>query len=138
MNKISGSVWKESLRTGIKLIDDEHQELSRLLERLQELPDSHISSEEFADRFNQLYKLWFEHYRTEEAVMRNVQMDKHIEDVHAEAHLKLSEIFVQVNFDCMNNSDLNAADIYSRIRVRLVEEMTIVDSSLREFANRPR
>ncbi|HSG22845.1 MAG TPA: hypothetical protein VLA64_07805, partial [Azonexus sp.] len=101
--------------------DDQHQELLRLLERLCDLPNTGIETEEFADRFIRLHNLWFQHFDTEEAEMRKMSMDCDLIESHAAEHSKPSELFVQVNFDCMNRLDLNAKDIYSRLRERIVD-----------------
>lgn len=136
MNKRSPPVWQESLRTGIQVIDEQHQELSRLLERLIDSPKTHITTEDFADRFTRLHNFWFHHFQTEETVMRKMRTDNAEMLMHAHEHEKLSELFVQVNFDCMNKLNLRAEDIYSKIRERIADEMTVVDKTIYANSNR--
>lgn len=78
--------WDDNLRTGIKIIDDQHRELLVMLNRLSRF---RCGKESFFEALEELYEFVDIHFKTEESYMVKLNYPEYVE--HKATHDELIE-----------------------------------------------
>jgi hemerythrin-like metal-binding protein len=127
-------VWKESMRIGMKLIDEQHEALLRWIEKLNVQPMAAIASRNFVDSLSAVKRLEMLHFETEEMFMQRIgfrpdQLVEHVDD-----HGRLLAQLVKVEFDVNSGVRKAAAEAYRTIKGEVLRHIAKYDMSLSKFA----
>lgn len=95
--------WNDNLKTGIAIIDDQHQELLVMLNRLGRF---RCGKESFFEALKDLQNYANEHFKTEEDYMAQAKYPKYEE--HKSSHHKLIEDLDLYNTKLNQTNDFNS------------------------------
>lgn len=129
----AGEIWRESFRIGMAAIDQQHIELSRLIERLNDDPDAAITTESFMDRFAAFRNLLSLHFDTEELFMRRSAMPAESIEQHVREHDRLLDAVTKVDFAAMSHARLTAADVYRRFKQEVQDHIAKYDVRMGDY-----
>jgi hemerythrin len=124
------SIWQESMRLGISLLDRQRQDIAGLIEEIDRRPEDHITSEYFLGKFSMLQVVISEYFVREEELIRELAMPPRLRTAHEAKHSAILEIFNNVYFDSLNGKPRNAHEIYQVIRLELARHFADDDCEL--------
>lgn len=118
-------------------IDDEHEQLLELVERLNRQSLAHLDLSRFLEEFSKLGLLITKHFDTEDAVIKSCGMP--IDDVaaHLKAHTEIIERYTQVNMLLMADRKHNLSDVAKMVKEWVIDHQLKYDDQIIQYA-RPR
>ncbi len=122
--------WTESMRTGMQLIDEQHEELLNWIGKLNDAPAAEITSQFFVDLISAVKRLETLHFETEEIFMQRagLPVDQMLE--HVQAHKMLLNQLVQVELDAGNGICKTAAEAQRAIKNAVLSHIAKYDMPL--------
>ncbi|MCK9381203.1 MAG: hypothetical protein M0P95_09070 [Sulfuritalea sp.] len=128
--------WQESMRIGMKLIDEQHEELLSWIGKLNDAPTAAITSKSFVDSISAVKKLETLHFETEEIFMQRLGLPHEQVQEHVNAHGELLKELVQVELDAGNGIRKTAAEVHRGIKDHVLSHIARHDMPLsRHIAN---
>jgi len=128
------SHWRESMRIGERLLDEQHIELANLIDHLNDDPTAPITAESFVTAISAVDKLTALHFETEEIFMQRVGYPLHLMEEHVKEHERLLRLFLQIDLDIMAGSSMAAADVYQKVDTEVINHILDYDSKLSDYA----
>ncbi|MCX7150021.1 MAG: hypothetical protein NTY05_11535 [Rhodocyclales bacterium] len=107
---------QESMQIGIKLIDEQHSELLKWIEKLNGQPTAEITSKSVADSISAVQRLETLHFETEEIFMQRIGLPPEQMAEHVAAHGRLLDQLAQVELDARNGICNTAAEAHRAIK----------------------
>jgi len=99
-------VWDHRYVTGETQVDNEHQELVRIINALIDLESKYASPETVTQVLDQLVNYAVVHFANEEALMAENQCDPRFVDRHVAVHRSFAEQVVRLRASSVDGSDL--------------------------------
>lgn len=128
-----------ALKTGNKLIDDEHAELFRALEKLLEAARSQpVDSATFSEIFSRIGLDLARHFDHEESLFIHSDLpDADVAD-HVSAHIRIVEQFSHLNIELMRGKQLMNDEVVLMAQRWILNHLISYDLKLRPFiADKP-
>ncbi len=123
-----------ALLTGNKLIDAEHAELFRALEKLLEIAKfQSVASEAFSEIFSRIGLDLARHIDHEESLFLGSDMPAANIDDHIRAHVRIMEEFSHLNMDLMQGKPIDNATVVLAARQWILNHVVRYDLKLRPF-----
>lgn len=121
--------WSDKLKTGLPVIDEQHQDLIVLLNRLGRL---RCGQESFLETFNELEDYSNIHFKTEEDLMVKTNYPKYKE--HKSSHDKLKQIIIDIKLEIKkNNIDDFGEKLYDFAQNWIINHYSTEDVELVEY-----
>jgi hemerythrin len=130
------SLWDDSLKIGVPVIDAQHRELAHLADRV--LQQSHISlsSESGVDFLTNMTRLLSLHFDTEELLMRRISFPEAEREAHFAMHTHILEQITSLSFDMTQGTkSANISDVALLLRAILIDHVVTFDRSLIPYLN---
>lgn len=128
-------VWNETLNTGVKAIDEQHQILVNMLNeasyRLTENSGRDVLEEIVHDLLS--YALY--HFDTEEALMFEKHYDQQARDAHVQEHRAFSQKIAHLQQDLRQSKLISREDLLSLLNDWLVDHIMKTDMQLGAYLN---
>ena len=127
------TAWQESMRIGMKLIDEQHGELLNWIEMLDDEPGAVITSRSFVESMSAVKRLETLHFETEEIFMQRAGVPLDRLAAHVNAHGKLISRLVRFELDATKGIRKSAASAHRAIKDEVLGHIVKYDMPLREF-----
>jgi hemerythrin-like metal-binding protein len=125
--------WTDKLSVGIKEIDEDHKEVLRLLNKLNDLLESYCNVEELRKSLNHLILFVAGHYRNEEYIMKMHDYSEY--NSHKTIHEEILEKLFNVYYS-NKIVDYGVADIIFEVIVGwLHDHITVHDLGIKKYLN---
>ena len=122
--------WQESMRIGMKLIDEQHKELLSWIEKLNDQPTAAITAKYFVDSMSAVKRLETLHFETEEMFMQRVGFSREQMLEHVNDHGRLLEELVRLEADAGNGVRKTTAEAYRTIKDEVLGHIVKYDMPL--------
>ena len=131
-------VWQESMRIGMKLIDEQHQELLIWIEKLNDEPTAAITAKPFVASMSAVKRLAALHFETEEMFMQRAGFPLDQMAQHVCEHARLLDLLVAAGLDGGAGLRRTAAEAYRTIADEVLGHIVKFDLPLRTLVTNPR
>lgn len=125
--------WDGSLALGLPAIDQQHQALVGILNKLMSNPHESLHSQDAVDNLSELTRLLDFHFASEEAYMRQLEMPEQEMAEHHRKHQEMMQQCVDLNLDSFRNRDLKVCDIAAKISQWAIDHVVEYDFKIREY-----
>ena len=130
--------WQESMRIGMQLIDEQHEELLNWIEKLNDEPTAAIGSKTFVDSLSAVKRLETLHFETEEIFMQRTGLPLEQMAEHVHAHRGLLGQLVQIELDAGNGIRQTVAEAHGAIKSKVLGHIAQYDMPLSAHGANPR
>ena len=127
------SIWKDSMRIGIPIFDEQRCDLAKIIELLDTDPNHPITDEFFLGRFSVLQVMLSEFFTREESLMVELGIPNEVRERLAAEHDEVLKLLNLVYFDSMNKSTRNAQEVYLSIRESVTKIMVEHGRELHQY-----
>jgi hemerythrin len=124
-----------SLLLGSPTIDQQHQGLFALLERLSGLPRNQDHADEVSDILGKLTKQLQHHFLTEETVMERLSMPNTLLRAHYAAHHRIVEELTQLHMDSMAGRQRPLETIIADVGKWVYQHIVEYDLEMKPYLN---
>ncbi len=114
------SSWHADLVLGHQTIDDHHQALVRVMDRLACYPAQHLNEEEVVNGLSELLSLFDMHFAVEEALMRSLMMPENEVIEHHNQNSAILESLADMLILAMTDRRKTINDIIDKLRNMVV------------------
>ena len=136
-SQVATSFWDASLETGIQIIDEQHRAIAELGDRLARDPRTALGSETGTSFLQTFYRLLAQHFDTEEALMRSLDMPEPLRHAHFQEHSRLLERVIALSISQIGeNGPKRVSDITRDLLHIIVEHVAHDDRQIAVFAGR--
>lgn len=126
-------LWDDALLIGEPAIDEQHQALAGLVQRLRERPDDDMRCERVTDILTAVGQLVALHFHTEELLIHRCRLPQAEVTAHLAAHNAMLDQINRINLSAMEGRNLRAAEIFDTLRTWVVDHVVMHDLSLRPY-----
>lgn len=127
--------WQCSYNLGLKLIDDQHKVLVRIINELDDLLSIDFSSEKLASLFSELIDYTKFHFSTEERLMKTRGYDSNQLIAHERQHQQFVEQVRSLNKESVNYTKEEAEWVLKYLTNWLINHILKVDRHLVDHLN---
>lgn len=125
--------WDDSYNLGLLPIDQEHQQLTALANRLHERPDANCHDETVVDILTAVGKFLVIHFQNEEAIMRQLGMPDELIAEHMRAHNYILDQYAELNIAAASGTTYRATDIFARLMDWIERHMLEYDMRIKDY-----
>ncbi len=127
------TIWDDALLLGIPVIDQQHQEIAKLVDKFLAGPDEALTSEagsEFLADFQRLLAL---HFTTEEVMMgRSASLNSGSVVEHKGEHTAILDQFANLIFDlAISKKDIHFSEILPMVETAVIDHIINFDLALK-------
>ena len=124
-------VWQDSMRIGMKLIDEQHKELLGWIEKLNDQPGASVTSKSFVRAISAVKRLEQLHFETEETFMKRAGVPLDQMAGHIREHSRLLDLLVEIVTDGDDGIRKTAAEAHRAIKDQVIGHIVRYDLPLR-------
>lgn len=129
-NQSATSFWSADLETGIPVIDEQHRAIAELGDRLVRDPRTALGSETGTSFLQTFYRLLAQHFETEEALMRSLDMPEALRHAHFQEHSRLLERVVALSINQIGESGPKTVADITRDLLHIIVEHVLKSDHL--------
>lgn len=130
-------LWQETMRIGMKLIDEQHEELLNWIGKLNHDPAAAITSKSFVDSISAVKRLQTLHFETEEIFMQRLGLPHEQVQEHVNAHGELLKQLARIELDADNGVRQTAAEAHRAIEDQVLSHIAKYDLPLGRYIASP-
>jgi len=123
--------WSEQYSVGVKILDEQHKNILRLLNRIQAHADAPSDSEEISELLTQMTNYANEHFRTEEDLMQ--MYDYPDFSSHRREHLLYWKKTAELAMDILHGKTAISLEMLSFLRQWWTHHVLKVDKKYKTF-----
>lgn len=127
--------WNSSFETGIKQIDDQHRELFRRIDKLELAIYKCRAIPELRSLLEYLESYVFEHFETEEELMRNINYPEYSAHVKEHSDFRNSIKKILTEYKGKGADSYLAINVNKQMRKWLEHHILIIDMKFIPFIN---
>lgn len=125
--------WDDSWAIGIPAIDEQHELLCVLANRLLDQPDAMAHDEHVVDILTDLGRFLIQHFHTEEALMRRIDnMPADELERHIQAHNRIIDQYASLNLAAAQRLH-TAQDVFRQVKEWVSDHFDSCDAKIRDF-----
>lgn len=128
-------IWNDSLAIGLPAIDEQHALLCSLANRLLDYPGRLARDEVIVDILTDLGKFLILHFRTEEAMMRQLGVPEDEYEQHVHAHNMIIEEYADLNMAASRGRQHTAAEVFSLVKQWVGDHLQNSDARIRNYVS---
>jgi hemerythrin-like metal-binding protein len=125
--------WKESLRIGLPVIDEQHRVLTELVDKLMAMPAAKVNSERASDVFSKIGRLLESHFETEESLMKHHGVPADWFEAHRQEHTRILSECADIDLQVMAGRILTVTDIFPLLREMIIDHGVQYDLDIRKY-----
>ena len=126
--------WNDSFMLGLPAIDEQHELLFKVANRLLDHPEAFGRDEKVVDILTDLGKFLILHFQTEEAMMRTLGVPNDEYEHHVKAHNFIIDEYAELNLAVAHGRRHTAVEIFTLVRTWLHDHFHGNDLRLRDYA----
>jgi hemerythrin len=126
-------IWSNSLAIGLPAIDEQHALLCSLANRLLDHPEALACDELVVDILTDLGKFLILHFKTEEAMMRQLGMPQDEYERHVRAHNVIIDEYAELNLAAVRGKHHTAAEIFSLVKQWVGDHLHTIDAKIKDY-----
>lgn len=127
---VVNSVWDESLRIGVHVIDEQHRAIATLIDRLLADSTAPADSERVTDALDELGRIIAVHFETEELLLKRAGVAGDAYNQHVREHNRILEDLVQLHLDIASGQLRTIADVQPMLLRWVIDHVLVEDRQL--------
>lgn len=125
--------WNDSFALGLPAIDEQHELLFKMANRLLDHSEAFGHDEKVVDILTDLGGFFILHFQTEEEMMRKLGVPSDEYERHVKAHNLIIDEYAELNLAVACGRHHTAADIFELVRTWLHDHLHSNDLPLRDY-----
>lgn len=126
----------EHCQLGAPTIDQQHQALFVSFRKLAAAGDTAFPEVVISDALSDLTKQIFEHFRTEEAFMRELGVPDDLYHAHRAAHISIMEEVAHIHLDTMHGKKPSLSEVIATVANWVQQHLVDFDLALKPYISR--
>lgn len=125
--------WNDSFTLSLAAIDEQHELLFKMANRLLDHPEALGRDEKVVDILTDLGRFLILHFQTEEGMMRKLGVPSDEYERHVKAHNLIIDEYAELNLAVARGRHHTAAEIFAMVRTWLHDHLHSNDLPLRDY-----
>lgn len=123
-------------RVGVQGVDDQHQEIAKMIDALSVLDTTEVNSESISEAMSAIGKLMREHFDAEEKVLVQVGAPADAVEAHKNDHTRLLDEYVGLIMNALDGRPPVPSELAAFLQGWLTDHIVNYDLKIRDYLPR--
>jgi hemerythrin len=128
-------IWNKRFSVGVRKLDDQHQKIIKMLNKLIDMKETRVDSEIISDTLTQMTRYASEHFKFEENLMDKDNYPDYL--LHKEQHRQFQKQTVEFCMDTMSYKETIPVEILTFLKEWWINHILDSDMNCKRFFFQP-